>query len=203
MSRPEGSRWKVILAARILLLIGAINIASSVSKPFRQRLRLLESTFPKWWPNLASAGAIIVGVLLIVLSFALARRNRAAYLLTQLLLLISISLDLLKGLYVVEAIAALILFISLFLIRHEFYAKPVRRVISRALIVFGQMIFMGFLIGLILILAADRLFGGDVSSPSTKSPEASHERSGREEPACTSRRIWGTGLHWLFRTPRR
>ncbi len=163
MNRPEGSRWKVLLAARVLLVIGAINIASSLSKPFHQRLRLLESTFPKGWPNLASAGAIIVGVLLIVLSFALARRNRAAYLLTQFLLLISISLDLLKGLYVVEAFVALILFISLFLIRHEFYAKPVRRVVSRALIVFGQMAFLSFLIGLILILAPDRLFGGEVS----------------------------------------
>ncbi len=143
--------------------MGAINIASSVSKPFHRRLRLLESTFPKGWPNLASAGAIIVGVLLIVLSFALARRNRAAYQLTEGLLLISISLDLLKGLYVVQAFAAFILFISLFLIRQEFYAKPVRPVVSRALIVFGQMAFLSSLIGLILILAPDRLFGGEVS----------------------------------------
>ena len=164
MIRPEGSRWKVVLAARILLVIGAIDIASSVSKPFHRRLRLLESTFPKGWPNLASAGAIIVGVLLIVLSFALARRNRAAYLLTQLLLVLSISLDLLKGLYVVEAFAALIFVIWLFFIRDEFYAKPVRRVVSRALIVFGQMAFLSSLIGLILILATDRLFGGDVSA---------------------------------------
>ena len=163
MKRAEGSRWRVVLAARILLLIGAINIASSASKPFHRRLKLLESTFPKGWPNLASAGAILVGVLLIVLSFALARRNRAAYLLTQLLLIISISLDLLKGLYVIQAIATLILSISLFLIREEFYAKPVRRVVSRALIVFGQMAFLSLVIGFILILASDRLFGGDVS----------------------------------------
>ena len=163
MKRPEGSRWKVLLAARVLLLIGAVGIASSTLKPFRRRLRILESTFPTGWPNLATAGAIIVGVLLIVLSFALARRNRAAYALTQLLLLISISLDLLRGLYIVEAAAALTLFIFLFLIRREFYAKPVRRVISRALIVFGQMAFMSLLIGFILILAPDRLFGGEIT----------------------------------------
>ncbi|MDP1720669.1 MAG: phosphatidylglycerol lysyltransferase domain-containing protein [Candidatus Nanopelagicaceae bacterium] len=163
MKRPEGSRWKVVLAARVLLIIGAVGIASSTLKSFGRRLRILESTFPTGWPNLATAGAIIVGVLLIVLSFALARRNRAAYLLTQLLLLISISLDLLRGLYVVEAAAAAAIFIFLFLIRHEFYAKPVRRVISRALIVFGQMAFMSFLIGFILILAPDRLFGGEIT----------------------------------------
>lgn len=163
MKRLEDSRWKVVLAARILLLIGAVNIASSASKPFHRRLRLIESTFPKAWPSLATVGAIIVGVLLIVLSFALARRNRAAYLLTQLLLLISISLDLMKGLYVVEAATALVLFLFLFYIRHEFYAKPVRSVVSRALIVFGQIALLSFIVGFILILAPDRLFGGEVS----------------------------------------
>ncbi|HUW88566.1 MAG TPA: phosphatidylglycerol lysyltransferase domain-containing protein [Candidatus Paceibacterota bacterium] len=163
MKRPVGSRWKVVLAARVLLIIGAASIASSTLKPFRRRLRILESTFPTGWPNLATAGVIIIGVLLIVLSFALARRNRAAYLLTQLLLLISISLNLLRGLYVVEAVATLTIFIFLFLIRREFYAKPVRRVISRALIVFGQMAFMSLLIGFILILAPDRLFGGEIT----------------------------------------
>lgn len=163
MKRPVGSRWKVVLAARVLLIIGAVGIASGTLKSFGRRLRILESTFPTGWPNLATAGTIIVGVLLIVLSFALARRNRAAYLLTQLLLLISISLDLLRGLYVVEAAAALTIFILLFLIRREFYAKPVRHVISRALIVFGQMAFMSLLIGFILILAPDRLFGGEIT----------------------------------------
>ena len=163
VKRPADSRRKVILAARILLLIGVVNIASSTSKPFHRRLRLLESIFPKAWLNLATVGAIIVGVLLIVLSFALARRNRAAYLLTQFLLLVSISLDLLKGLYIVEAVAALILFLFLFYIRAEFYAKPVRDVVSRALIVFGQIALLSLIIGLVLILAADRLFGGDVT----------------------------------------
>lgn len=163
MKRLEGSRWKVLLTARIVLLIGVIGIASSTLIPFHRRLRLFESLLPKGWPNLATAGTIIVGVLLIVLSFALARRNHAAYLLTQLLLLISISLDILKGLYVIEAIAALTLLSWLFSIRDEFYAKPVRRVVSRALIVFSQMVFLSFAIGFILILAADRLFGGDVS----------------------------------------
>lgn len=163
MKKPEGSRWKVVLAARILLLIGVVDIASSVSKPFHKRLKLIESVFPKGWPSLATAAAIIVGVLLIVLSFALARRNHAAYLLTQLLLLVSVSLDLIKGLYVAEALAAIILFIYMFLIREEFYAKPVRSVVSRALIVFGQMAILSFAIGVVLILAPDRLFGGEVS----------------------------------------
>lgn len=163
MKRLEGSRWKVVLAARILLLLGIVDIASSTSKPLHRRLHLIQSTFPRGILNLATAASIIVGVLLIVLSFALARRNHAAYLLTQLLLLISLVLSLVKGLFVIQATAAFILFICLFIIRQEFYAKPVRRVVTRALIVFGQLILLSFVIGLLLMLASDRLFDGEVS----------------------------------------
>jgi lysyl-tRNA synthetase class 2 len=126
-------------------------------------MRLLVSTLPKGVLNLATAAGIIVGVLLIVLSFALARRSHAAYLLTELLLLVSLILSLIKGLDYIQGLGSLIMFISLFLIREEFYSKPVRRVITRALIVFGQLIFLSFAIGIALILAPDRLFGGEVS----------------------------------------
>lgn len=165
MKRLEGSRWKVVLAARILLLIGVIGLASSSSRSFHRSLRLFNSTFPKGVLDLATAAGIIVGVLLVVLSFALGRRNHAAYLLTQLLLLISVTLSFIKGLDLVQGLGSLVLFVSLFLIRREFYAKPVRRVITRALLVFGQLVLLSFAIGLALILAPDRLFGGEVSFP--------------------------------------
>lgn len=163
MKRLHGSTWKVVLAARILLLLGAVGLASSASRSFHQRMRLFMSTLPKGVLNLATAAGIIVGVLLIVLSFALARRSHAAYLLTELLLLASLMLSIIKGLDYIQGLGSLIMFVSLFLIREEFYAKPVRRVITRALIVFGQLIFLSFAIGIALILAPDRLFGGEVS----------------------------------------
>jgi lysyl-tRNA synthetase class 2 len=165
MNRLKGSRWKVVLAARILLLLGAVGLASSASRSFHQKIRLFESTMPKGVLNLATAAGIIVGVLLIVLSFALARRNHAAYLLTELLLLVSLLLSVIKGLDYIQGLGSLIMFVSLFLIRNEFYAKPVRSVITRALLVFGQLILLSFSIGIVLILAPDRLFGGEVSFP--------------------------------------
>jgi lysyl-tRNA synthetase class 2 len=165
MKRLEGSRWKVVLAARILLLLGAVGLASSASRSFHRSMRLLMSTLPKGVLDLATAAGIIVGVLLIVLSFALVRRNHAAYLLTELLLLVSFILSFLKGLDYIQGLGSLIMFVSLFLIREEFYAKPVRRVITRALLVFGQLILLSFAIGIALILAPDRLFGGEVSLP--------------------------------------
>jgi lysyl-tRNA synthetase class 2 len=163
MNRLEGSRWKVVLAGRILLLLGAVGLASSASKSFHRRMRLFESTLPKGVLNLAVAAGIIVGVLLIVLSFALARRNHAAFLLTELLLLVSLTLSIIKGLDYIQGLGSLIMFVSLFLIRREFYAKPVRRVMTRALLVFGQLILLSFALGIALILAPDRLFGGEVS----------------------------------------
>ena len=163
MKQLQGSTWKVVLAARILLLLGAVGLASSASRSFHQRMRLFMSTLPKGVLNLATAAGIIVGVLLIVLSFALARRSHAAYLLTELLLLVSLILSIIKGLDYIQGLGSLIMFTCLFLIREEFYAKPVRRVISRAIIVFGQLIFLSFAIGIALIIAPDRLFGGEVS----------------------------------------
>ena len=105
MKALQGSTWKVVLAARILLLLGAVGLASSASRSFHRRTRLLLSTLPKGVLNLATAAGIIVGVLLIVLSFALARRSHAAYLLTELLLLVSLMLSIIKGLDYIQGLA--------------------------------------------------------------------------------------------------
>ena len=159
---PDSSRWRVLVAARVLLVIGAVDVLSSVFKPLGRRLHFLESIFPKGWPDLATAGSIIVGATLIVLSFGLARRNRAAFIFTELLLLTSAALEILKEFYFGLSLAALILFIWLFTIRDEFYSRPVRRAMTRAIIVFTQITILSLAIGLILMLAPDKLFGGDV-----------------------------------------
>jgi len=163
VKNSDGSRWRVLITARVLLLTGSVNILSSVSKPFDRRLHFLESFLPKGWPNLANAGSIIVGAILIVLSFGLARRNRAAFIFTELLLIVSATLEVMKQLYFGLALATLILFIWLFTIREEFYARPVRRAMTRALIVFCQITMVSLGIGLILMFAPGNLFGGEIS----------------------------------------
>lgn len=161
--KAHRSRWKAIVAARVLLVLGLIDIASSTSAPFHKKLSFVKKFVPEVWPNLASAGTVIIGVLLMVLSFAVARRNHAAFLLTELLLLISISFHLIKGLFFAQATGSAIMFIFLIVIRGEFYAKPHRTTVMRAAIVFSQLALTTFGIGLFLILAPDRLFGGEVS----------------------------------------
>jgi lysyl-tRNA synthetase class 2 len=163
-TKAHQSRWKAIVAARILLVLGLIDIASSTSAPFHKKLAFVKKFVPEIWPNLASTGTVIIGVLLMVLSFAVARRSHAAFLLTEFLLLISVSLHLIKGLFISEAVASAVIFIFLLIIRGEFYAKPHRTIITRALIVFVQLALLSFGIGLFLILAPDRLFGGEVSA---------------------------------------
>jgi len=163
-AKAHRSRWKAIVAARVLLLLGLIDIASSTSAPFHKKLAFVKKFVPEVWPNVASTGTVIIGVLLVVLSFAIARRSHAAFLVTQLLLLVSISLHLIKGLFIAEAVASATMFIFLLLIRREFYAKPHRKIITRAAIVFAQLALLSFGIGLFLIIAPDRLFGGEVST---------------------------------------
>lgn len=163
VKKQDGAGWRVLISARVLLLVGLVNILSSVSKPFRRRVHSLETFMPEGWPSLAAAGSIIVAVMLIVLSFGLARRNRAAFFFTQILLLVSAALSLSKGLYFGLAIAELALFVWLFAIREEFYARPVRRAQVRGLIVLAQITSLSLSIGLILMIAPDRLFGGEVS----------------------------------------
>ena len=153
-NKAHQSRWKAIFAARILLIIGLIDIASSTSAPFHKKLALVKKFVPEMWPNLASTGTVIVGVLLMVLSFAVARRSHAAFLLTQLLLLLSVSLHVIKGLFYAQATGSAIMFIFLLIIRHEFYAKPHRTTITRAVIVFSQLALLSFGIGLFLIFCA-------------------------------------------------
>ncbi|HEX7404416.1 MAG TPA: phosphatidylglycerol lysyltransferase domain-containing protein [Candidatus Nanopelagicaceae bacterium] len=163
-AKAHQSRWKAIVAARVLLLLGLIDIASSTSAPFHKKLAFVKKFVPEVWPNVASTGTVIIGVLLMVLSFAIARRSHAAFLVTQLLLLVSVSLHLIKGLFIAEAVASATMFIFLLLIRREFYAKPHRKIITRAAIVFAQLALLSFGIGLFLIIAPDRLFGGEVST---------------------------------------
>lgn len=163
MKRPDNSGRKVLVAARILLLIGVVNILSSVSKPFDRRVHFIESLVPKGWPNLATAGSIIVGAMLMVISFGLARRNHAAFIVTELLLVVSALLEITKGLYFGLALAGLVLAVWLFTIRDEFYSRPARRALARAVIVLGQITFISLIIGLLLMFAPDKLFGGQVS----------------------------------------
>lgn len=163
MKRPENSGRKVLVAARILLLVGVVNILSSVSKPFHRRVHFVETFFPKGWPNLASAGSILVGAMLVVISFGLARRNHAAFIITEFLLVVSALLEISKGLYFGLAFAGIILAVWLFTIREEFYARPVRSALVRAVIVLAQITSISLVIGLLLMFAPDKLFGGEVS----------------------------------------
>lgn len=161
MRLERKSRWKVTLASRILLFIGIIDILSATFKPLNTRLKVIAVPLADIWPTLATAGVIIDGVILMALSFALARRSHAAYLLTQVSLLTNIPLHLITGhrLFLLSFIPI----VFLFLMREEFYAKPHRKVVTRALIIFAEIFAINLSIGVFLVLAPDQLFGGEVS----------------------------------------
>ena len=155
------SSKKVFFAARALLLVGAIDILSASFRPFNIRMKIIVAPLADIWPTLATAGVIIDGVILIALSFALARRSHTAYLITQISLVVSFVLHLITVhvLFGIPVIASVLLF----LMRREFYARAHRKMLLRALIVFSQIFSINILIGVFLLFASNSLFGENVT----------------------------------------
>lgn len=124
-------------------------------------MKIIATPLADIWPTLATAGVIIDGVILVALSFALARRSHAAYLITQISLVTSFALHLITVhvLFGIPIIASSLLF----LIRREFYARAHRSMLMRAIIVFTQIFAINIFIGIFLVFASDQLFGNDVS----------------------------------------
>jgi len=155
------SSKKVFFAARALLLVGVIDILSASFRPFNIRMKIIVAPLADIWPTLATAGVIIDGVILIALSFALARRSHTAYLITQISLVVSFVLHLITVhvLFGIPVIASVLLF----LMRREFYARAHRKMLLRALIVFSQIFSINILIGVFLLFASNSLFGENVT----------------------------------------
>ncbi len=162
LKTKKDGKWKVVLASRALLLIGVIDIFTATFRPLNTRLKIISTPLADIWPTLATAGVMIDGVILIALSFALARRSHAALLVTQLSLGLNIPLHLLTGHLLFLLSFGPIIFLCF--IREEFYAKPHRTIVTRAVIVFAQIFSLTLIIGVFLLLASDRLFGDDVSA---------------------------------------
>ena len=156
------SSWKVALASRSLLLVGTIDVLTATFRPLNTRLHSIATPLADIWPTIATAGVIIDGVILIALSFSLNRRSHIGYLITQIALTLNIPLHLITGhlLFLLSVIPITFLLH----IRHEFYAKAHTKILTRASIVFSQILALSVGIGIFLILAPERLFGGEVTA---------------------------------------
>jgi lysyl-tRNA synthetase class 2 len=120
---PALATW----TARLVALVGLINITSTVLPVSRDRLRLLVEVIPIIGVQTAGAVTAAVGVLLLLLANGLRRRKRRAWLAAVVLSGASVLLHLLKGLDVEEALLTAALLALLAITRDEFRAVGDRR----------------------------------------------------------------------------
>lgn len=109
--------------ALLTAVMGMVNVLSAVTPAMMSRLRLLAEYSPFTVVKGGHLVSALAGFALLLLSANLWRRKQMGWLLTLLILIISIPIHLLKGLDYEEAIFAAVLAILLIYLRPNFHAR--------------------------------------------------------------------------------
>jgi len=119
--------------SRLVLIVGAVSVASALMPAVHQRLHLVDEMVPRVFPAAATTGTAAIGAILVVLSGGLRRGKFRAWLLATILAAAAVALHLLKGLDVEEALMCVALTTLLIRARREFTARPDPRSLSRVI----------------------------------------------------------------------
>ena len=114
------------LSSLLTILMGTINLLSAVQPALQNRLVLIESVLPLEVRHGSRMTSALAGFALLLLAGSLWRRKRTAWILTILLLVVSILTHLAKGLDYEEASVAMLLLVLLLLLRNSFHASSDR-----------------------------------------------------------------------------
>lgn len=125
------------VTAVLVGLMGVINVLSAVSPSLPDRLRVLRSFTPLAVLHGGRFTAAVAGFGLIILANGLRRRKRAAWLLAEAALLISVVSHLIKGLDYEEAAMALALAVWLAILHPHYHARSDPPSIRQGLVVFS------------------------------------------------------------------
>ncbi|GAA1238166.1 phosphatidylglycerol lysyltransferase domain-containing protein [Kitasatospora nipponensis] len=136
------------------LLIGLVDIASAIFPKLRKtRMHSWAGQLPGGTTTLATAGTLVVGILLVLLAHALRRRKQRAWRMVCVLLPVGSALHILRWHQVGPAVVSLTLLAVMLLHRREFYAKADPRTRWRALL---NLVVMGSIslgLGLLIVSA--------------------------------------------------
>ena len=141
------------LLALLVLVAGVVDIVSVLTPEFAHRLHDVVEVVGGPVVRSASAGAIALGVLLVLLAQGLRRRKRRAWRAAVVLLLLSAVLNIVKGLDVEEATVSLVVAALLVVYRREFAAAGDPRTRWRALGAFAVLLVTSVVLGEVFILA--------------------------------------------------
>ena len=135
----SGLLW---LVALLTGTIGILNLLSTVTPGLPERVAILGEIYPFEVRAGSHIFAAVSGFILLTLASRLLRRKKVAWILTVVLLIISIASHLLKGLDIEEAIPAGLLLILLLLLRKSFTAKSDRPSIAQGVrVLIGALLF--------------------------------------------------------------
>jgi phosphatidylglycerol lysyltransferase len=115
--------WNIKVVAWLTGLMGVINILSAITPSLAGRVAVIEKFLPLAVTRGGHLTAALAGFALLLLANGLWRRKQTAWLLTMLVLVVSVISHLLKGLDYEEAILATGLAIWLFSLRPHFHAR--------------------------------------------------------------------------------
>lgn len=121
--RDLTSTWGVRFAAILVAVMGAINVLSAVTPSLSERIRLLEQFSPLVVQRGGHLTAALAGLGLVALARSLDRRKHVAWILTEILLTLSILSHMIKGLDYEESLLAGALMVILWRMRAQFHAR--------------------------------------------------------------------------------
>jgi lysyl-tRNA synthetase class 2 len=109
--------------ARIVWMVGLVTVISALAPTFGERLRLIHHMVPPVFPVTATVGALISGILLILLGRSLKRGKRRAWAVATTLTALATVFHLVKGLDFEEALLTALVFALLLISRKNFAAR--------------------------------------------------------------------------------
>ena len=133
--RPRLDAWGVRIVALLTAGMGVMNLVSALTPALRNRLILIEDTMPLEVRHGSRMTAALAGFALFLVASSLWRRKRTGWLLTVILLVISVITNLVKGLDYEEASLAFGLMVILLLMRPSFHANSDRPSLRQGLLV--------------------------------------------------------------------
>ena len=129
-------------AALFTGLVGVVNLLSGVTPSLRGRVEWLREIFPFEIRESGHLFATITGFFLLMLATNLSRRKRIAWLLTVVLLIVSIVSHLLKGLDYEECLLSGVLLVQLLIMRDVFTAQSDKPSIAQGFkVLMGALLF--------------------------------------------------------------
>jgi phosphatidylglycerol lysyltransferase len=154
----QSDDWIVNLRSLVTALMGLVNLVSATFPAMSSRLAVLRQILPLEVRHGSHLTAALAGFALLLLADTLRRRKRVAWLMTLVVLIISVFSHLFKGLDYEEAALAGLLGIILFFNRDHFHARSDSPSVLRGLLVLVVAVFFTLVYGTTGFYLLDRHF---------------------------------------------